>query len=100
MHTPYALPAELNIYQVAQARDALLAWATGPVAANGGTLEVSAAQVEEIDGAGLQLVAALANLQRPWRLVDASAAFTEACRTLGLQHWLPDAAPTAAGGRP
>ncbi len=88
MKTPFDLPVELTIYSALETRDALLTWATEQTAASNSHLEVSAAQVIEVDGSGLQLLAALSNMDLSWKLVEPSAAFAEACRTLGLSHWL------------
>jgi hypothetical protein len=51
-------------------------------------LEVSAAKVREIDGSGLQLLAALANMDQSWHLLSPSTAFVDACNALGLSAWL------------
>jgi anti-anti-sigma regulatory factor len=84
----FELPAELNIYSALETRDALLAWVVEQSAKGGDFLEVSARDVAEVDGSGLQLLAALSNGDTPWRLVDASTAFTDACRMMGLVDWL------------
>ncbi len=95
----FELPAELNIYSALETRDTLLAWVAGQTAKGRDFLEVSARDVAEVDGSGLQLLAALSNGETPWRLVEASAAFTEACRTIGLTDWLdPRHLKTAPGG--
>ena len=88
MSDRFELPAELNIYSALESRDALLAWVAEQSAKPQGALEISAAQVAEVDGSGLQLLAALSNMEQSWRLVDASAVFVNACRTLGFGHWL------------
>lgn len=86
MSNRFELPAGLNIYSALETRDALLAWSSTQ---SGNTpLEVSASAVNEIDGAGLQLLASLSNMERPWRLVETSECFTEACKTIGFAHWL------------
>jgi hypothetical protein len=36
----------------------------------------------------LQLIAALSNMDQPWHLVETSEVFADACRTIGLAHWL------------
>jgi hypothetical protein len=90
MTTPFELPAELTIYSALETRDALLAWATEQSAKSGSSLEVSARHVSEVDGSGLQLLAALSNMDISWRLGDASPIFLDACRTLGLASWLND----------
>ena len=86
MPKPFVLPAELNIYSAVETRDALLA--RSGALTGGASLEVSAAKVSEIDGAGLQLLASLSNMEHPWRLVKTSTVFTEACKTMGFGHWL------------
>ncbi len=88
MTTPFELPAELTIYSALETRDALLAWVTEQSTQSNSHLEVSARQVTDVDGSGLQLLAALSNMDVTWHLVDASAAFIEACRTIGLVSWL------------
>ena len=92
----FELPAELNIYSALETRDALLAWVAAQLAEGSDMLEVSAREVAEVDGSGLQLLAALANGDTPWRLVDASDALVDACRTLGLGRWLDTQRPKAA----
>ncbi len=87
MDNRFELPSELNIYSALASRDALLAW-VAQQAPSTGSLEISAREVAEVDGAGLQLLVALSQGGRAWRLVEASAVFAEACRTLGLGHWL------------
>ena len=99
MTTPFELPAELTIYSALETRDALLAWVTEQNAKSGGQLEVSARDVSEIDGSGLQLLAALSNMDLSWRLVEVSTVFVDACRTMGLASWLDEhSARPAAGG--
>lgn len=88
MSVPFELPAELTIYGALETRDALLAWVTEHTGKSDHTLDISAKGVAEVDGSGLQLLAALSNMDVSWRLVDTSAAFSEACRTLGLGHWV------------
>lgn len=84
----FELPADLNIYSVLEVREILLAWVTGQIAAGSDRLEISAAQVAEVDGAGLQLLAALSNMSPSWHLVAASKAFVDACHALGLDQWI------------
>lgn len=84
----FELTPEWNIYGALESRDALLAWVSEQTTQGVDVLEISAAQVGEIDGAGLQLLAALSHQEVGWKLVDASEAFVDACRTLGLAHWL------------
>jgi ABC-type transporter Mla MlaB component len=88
MTTPFELPAELTIYSAQETRDAMLAWVTEQSVQSKSYLEVSARQVGEVDGSGLQLLASLTNMGLTWHLVDASTAFMEACQTMGLAGWL------------
>jgi hypothetical protein len=71
-----------------EVRDALLAWVSGQADEAKEFLEVSAHAVESVDGAGLQLLAAMSNMGQSWRLVAASDVFLEACRTMGMSHWI------------
>lgn len=84
----FPLPAELTIYSAMETRDRLLAWMAEAQGPDGGTALVSAADVREVDGAGLQLLAALSRSPQPWRLVDPGEALASACQALGLSGWL------------
>lgn len=101
MSTPFELPAELTIYSAIETRDALLAWAAEQTAKSNSYLEVSASSVTEVDGSGLQLLAALSNMDLTWKLIDASDEFTAACRAMGLADWLDKryVKPNTAGQR-
>jgi len=88
MSEPFELPTELNIYSALETRDALLAWVAEQNGKSHDYLEISAKNVGEVDGSGLQLLAALANMEQPWHLIQTSEAFTEACKTLGFGHWI------------
>jgi anti-sigma B factor antagonist len=95
MRERFELPGELTIYSAAETREALLAWLRKQDLSSAAPLEVGAAQVEEIDGAGLQLLGALAQTLAkqgvPWHLRDASIPVQEACKTMG-SAWLDGAA--------
>ncbi|MGI9132857.1 MAG: hypothetical protein ACR2I0_02775 [Rhodoferax sp.] len=95
MGVRHELPSALTIYTAVATREALLAWVEAQDGRGAGKLELSAAQVEEVDGAGLQLIAALGNMERPWVLVQGSEVFSQACRTLGLARWLEQAGALA-----
>jgi ABC-type transporter Mla MlaB component len=84
----FELPAELNIYGALETRDALLAWVSEQSAKGRDFLEVSARDVSEVDGSGLQLLASLSNGDISWRLVEASEVLEDACRIMGLSAWL------------
>ncbi|MDD2881548.1 MAG: STAS domain-containing protein [Rhodoferax sp.] len=88
MSKPFELPEEMTIYSALETRDALLAWVTEQSAKSVKVVEISAALVSEIDGSGLQLLASLAHMDQPWRLVDPSDALLDAGKTLGLGDWL------------
>jgi ABC-type transporter Mla MlaB component len=90
MSKPFELPEEMTIYSAVETRDALLAWVTEQGTKSAKLLEISAAKVREVDGSGLQLLASLAHMDQPWRLVEPSAALLEAGKTLGLEVWLDD----------
>jgi anti-anti-sigma regulatory factor len=98
MSTPpvFDLPAELTIYTAQETRDAMQAWLGKDARAASVPLRISAEAVEAVDGAGLQLLAALAPMSVEWRVERPSAAFALACRLMGLDAWLP--ADGAAGG--
>ncbi len=88
------LDPELTIYTVAQVRGQMLGWlAEG---AEDGDFVLDAAGVADVDGAGVQLLAALARSlaaqQRTLRLAAPAPALREACGRLGLATRL------AAGG--
>lgn len=88
MSTPFELPEEMTIYGAVETRDALLAWVTEQGTPSAKPLAISASNVREIDGAGLQLLASLAHIDQPWHLLNPSHALREACKTLGLSDWL------------
>lgn len=88
MSDRFELPSELNIYHALEARDALLAWVSEHSVKGADYLQISARNVEEVDGAGLQLLASLSNTEQSWHLVESSDAFTEACKTMGFGHWI------------
>jgi anti-anti-sigma regulatory factor len=91
----FELPTELTIYYALEVRDALLAWVADQAANAKHALAVSAAQVSVVDGAGLQLLAALSHSEKDWRLVDPSTEFVEACKSMGLERWLDEHTSTA-----
>ena len=88
MSDPFELPGELNVYTAMETREALLSWVQERVQGGSAHLELSASGVQEIDGAGLQLLASLSKLETPWRLVGSSEAFSAACALLGYGHWI------------
>jgi len=100
MSTPFNLPPDMRIYNAETTRHALLTWTEAQLAQGAKQLEVSAREVQEIDGCGLQLLASLSNQALPWSLVDSNETFSGACQIMGFGHWLDkcDLQP-ASGGR-
>lgn len=94
----FELTSEWNIYTALESRDALLAWVSEQSIKGHDQLEISAKNVSEIDGAGMQLLAALGHQEISWRLVDASEVFIESCKTLGFQAWLDTLDTSSSGG--
>ena len=89
MSTPLALPPELTIYTAAETRSSWLAALAEP---GDGPLALLAGTVNEIDAAGVQLLASLARTlaaqQRTLQLLDPSPALQGACERLGLSGLL------------
>lgn len=90
MSKPFELPPEMTIYSALETRDTLLAWVTEQSAKSGKTLKISAANVSEIDGSGLQLLASMAHMDQAWQLVEPSNALLEASKIMGLDDWLSE----------
>jgi ABC-type transporter Mla MlaB component len=101
-----SLPAELTIYTVTEQRARWLAWLAQATRerASGRSADdvccVDATAVAEVDGAGLQLLLALARelaqAQWPLRLVRPSAGLAQACAALGVADALGCAAAPGA----
>ncbi len=87
----FQLPTELNIYSVGATRDALLAWLAQDSSSRE-AVEIDASGVDEIDGAGIQLlgalIAALTDRGSAWSVKEPSVQVLEICRVLGSQSWL------------
>ena len=85
-----ALPAELTIYTVGELHPQWLAW-LGKGAASA-PADVLANGVEQVDGAGLQLLLSLAHAVaergRALRIQDPSDVLQAGCAALGLSDWL------------
>lgn len=102
MISAFQLPAELTIYSVGATRDALLVWLTQQDAKPGDPLDIDAAHVEDIDGAGIQMLGALTSAltQRGlhWQVKEPSAHLLEICNAMGSRNWLKrtDAAGVSA----
>lgn len=93
MNTAPALPAELTIYAVAEAARAWQPWLDlNPQAER---LAVDASAATDVDGAGVQLLIALANALhqrgRTLELLAPTAALVHACTRLGAGFLLAPA---------
>jgi anti-anti-sigma regulatory factor len=100
LDTP-VLPAELTIYTVGELHPQWCAWLAEASHSDDDTpVCLDAAAVDQIDGAGLQLLVSLANSlaarQRTLQLVDASSLLRDACKTLGLEALLATTASAEA----
>lgn len=89
---PLTLPVELNIYAVAALRPAWLEWLETVSAAGADGADVLAADVAEVDGAGLQMLLSLhrsmGERRLRMRLHEPSPALRAACEGLGLDSGL------------
>lgn len=93
---PLALPAELTIYTVGGLHPLWLAWLGQCAAVEAGdaasSAEVQAAAVDQVDGAGLQLLLALQRSLsaqgRRLAIAAPSDALSQGCDNLGLGDWL------------
>jgi ABC-type transporter Mla MlaB component len=87
---PLTLPAELTIYTVGELHPQWLAWLGGQPAE--GAAQVHAAAVEQVDGAGLQLLLALGRgleeRGQTLRLQAPSDVLRNGGAALGLDGWL------------
>lgn len=101
MHQTFELPAELSIYTVADTHRSLQAWLGQQADGAADRLHLMAHRVDEIDGAGLQLLGALANsvaaLGVPLQVVAPSRAFLDTSATLGCSEWFDIVDQVAAG---
>ncbi|CAN5693800.1 hypothetical protein BH11PSE7_BH11PSE7_16170 [soil metagenome] len=82
------LPVELSIYTVGEEYARWRGLLDSAQAASARTVVVSAHTVDEVDGAGMQMLQALANevarRERVFKLVGVSAPLAAACSVLGL----------------
>lgn len=90
------LPEELTVYHVSQLREDWLAW----LARTASTVRVDGAGVSQVDGAGIQLLAALLRTldtrQVAWQLQAGEGALREALHIFGLDGWLTSGNATEA----
>jgi anti-anti-sigma regulatory factor len=85
------LPEELTIYAVGELHPHWRVW-VDEAAAQAEPATVDGSAVDQIDGAGLQLVVSLSRTLAargvPMHLVDASTVLRNGCTALGLDTWL------------
>ncbi len=94
------LPPELSVYTVAGLRPQWLAWVE-QVAGAGSAADADGSAVDQVDGAGLQLLVALQHSLAArgcaLRLRGASRPLHDGCASVGLARWLDELqAPEAA----
>lgn len=96
---PLLLPAELSIYTAAELHPQWLAWASRDGGARPDAL-VDATAVDQVDGAGVQLLVALQRCLAArgctLRLLAPSRPLRDACDALGLSAWLQQLLETQA----
>lgn len=92
------LPEELTIYTVGELHPRWRAWADES-AAQPDPVTVDGSAVDQIDGAGLQLLVSLCRTltarHTGLQLANASTALREGCAALGLSAWLAQFSLTA-----
>ena len=84
----FELPEEFNVYSSHDTLEALKLLLSDPLIDKSEFIEISAHKVAEIDGTGMQLLAALSKAGYKWRIGDASEKFQNTCRSLGFGSWL------------
>lgn len=91
MSTAFELPSELTIYTADSTRQALLNWLQARTSQVTSPFSLPAAQVEEVDSAGLQVLAALANTLaeqgQTLELLQPSARLRACLSDLGATGW-------------
>lgn len=91
MSTAFELPPELTIYTADSTRQALLSWLQARPTQAASLVSLQAAQVEEVDSAGLQVLAALANTLaeqgQTLELLQPSAHLRAGLSDLGATGW-------------
>ena len=84
----FDLPEEFNVNNAYDTLEKLRLWLSDADVDAHTTLEISAHSVMEIDGTGMQLLAALSKSGYRWKICDPSTKFASICKTLGLEDWL------------
>ena len=93
----FELPEEFNVNNAYDTLEKLRLWLAGATLDPDAVLEISAQAVMEIDGTGMQLLAALSQSGYRWKICQPSTKFESACHTLGLDGWLTRTVSPPAG---
>jgi hypothetical protein len=91
----FELPEEFNVYGAQELLESLKLWLIHCELGLDDEIEIDAGKVMELDGTGLQILAALSRSGYRWSLVKASAKFVNACVLTGHQEWIPATEMTA-----
>ena len=89
MDHAFHLPEDLNVYNAQDTLEALRLWLKDTAPEPGATLYLQADDVQEMDGAGMQLLDALQNTGYALRVLRPSSKFAQACVLTGKSDWLP-----------
>lgn len=92
----FDLPEEFNVNNAYDTLEKLRQWLSESAVDIETTLEIHAHSVMEIDGTGMQLLAALSKSGYRWKICQPSTKFSSICRTLGLEDWLVSVVVPAA----
>ena len=84
----YPLPEEFNVYRSEETLETLRAWLKHTPVPAGAHIDFSASQVMEVDGTGLQLLAAMRRSGYQVRIIDPSPKIWAALQTSGTSDWL------------
>lgn len=91
----FELPEDFNVYGAQELLESLKLWLKHGDLGPGEEIEIDASKVMEVDGTGLQILAALSRSGYRWSLVKASAKFVNACLVTGHKEWIPATEITA-----
>ena len=92
MNECFELPEDFNVYHAEDTLESLKSWLRVHQLEPGAQIDISAQRVAEMDGTGMQLLAALRRSGYRLRIVEASRKFAEACETTGNSAWLAEGA--------
>lgn len=92
MNHCFELPEEFTVYHAQDTLESLRTWLRHNPVEDGAQIDISAARVAEMDGTGMQLLAALRKSGYRLRILAPSTRFAEACGITGNKAWLAEAA--------